>query len=329
MVKLKDVHFSDIIFNNNGTVLIRNLQGMPRTLGLMPRELLEDTKALFMAMKKAEQDLPEFFVIYDTVPYRVAKMITLEGKTYAMRRPFYPVPELNLLGYPKNLIKTLKTLVKLKTGGLFMLAGATSSGKTTAIYSLLQYAIKSTGDILVALEDPPEVPMQGIYNDDSSGMWYQIDVHKYGGYEAALKATMRYNPRYILLGEIRDPSVAHWALRAAVNGHIVMTTIHGSSVAGALLSLLQTASSYSSSDLARSILADGLSGIMFQRLKKVKGLIRPAFEIFFPGVNMGVRSKIRSGKFEMLGTEIEMQNSAIQKGESLEWLFDPSHPKNQ
>src|SRR3546814_7354761 len=92
------------------------------------------------------------------------------------------------------------------------------------------------GDVAIAIEDPPELPLDGKHG--RFGRCFQIAVEN-GDFGRALSSTMRYNPRYILLGEIRSPVEASQALRAAINGHIVLTTLHAGSITTALQSMLK------------------------------------------------------------------------------------------
>ncbi|HBA6952318.1 TPA: Flp pilus assembly complex ATPase component, partial [Escherichia coli] len=105
-----------------------------------------------------------FFLYHDNVPYRVSIVETIEGKEYFLRRLNYPTPKLDTLGFDRGLLTTLKSLGK-KSQGLILVAGATGSGKSTSVYSLLTFYLENYGDILISIEDPPEVPSQGKIGD--------------------------------------------------------------------------------------------------------------------------------------------------------------------
>src|SRR5262249_28063342 len=154
----------------------------------------------------------EFFLEADGIPYRVARVWTTQGIGYFLRRPRYPLPALDALGLRPAVVTVLRALGG--HAGLILLVGPTSSGKTTTIYTLLKEYVSTRGDVAVAIEDPPEIPMQGSYGERGQGLWYQIDANAAGGYDIAMIAAMRYNPRYIMLGEIRSPTVANEAIRA-------------------------------------------------------------------------------------------------------------------
>ena len=118
--------------------------------------------------------------------------------------------------YFKNLLK--------QDNGLVLFSGATGSGKTTTLYSLLK---SIDGSIIYTIEDPIEV-----VNDK----FVQLQINERIGfdYEAGIKQIMRHDPDIIMVGEIRDDKAAKMALRAANTGHLVLSTIHASSVASTI-----------------------------------------------------------------------------------------------
>ena len=313
--KLLNIQFSDLMLYPDGRGFLRHVAGFKGPIIEVPREYHEDLVRILEAINSEDRG-SEFFLQYDGVPYRVARIDTIKGTGYFMRRPKYPVPKLSTLGLPSAMGEILLNIGT--RSGLILFAGATGSGKSTSMYSLLNQLITDNGDIAVAVEDPPEIPVQGVYGDRGQGLWYQVDANAVGGFETAMIAAMRYNPRYIMLGEIRSPSVANEAIRAAVNGHLVLATIHGSSLLGAIMVLQQIAAAGAGSqELARSILADGLSAIIYQELRpdpENLGQRKLHADILCLGNDYGMRAKIRSGKLEQLTTDIDAQKRRIQQG---------------
>lgn len=113
-----------------------------------------------------------------------------------------------------------------KTKGIIITTGPTGSGKTTTLYSLLNKLNKPDVKI-ITIEDPIEYHLEGV-------MQTQINVD--GGYTfaSALRSLMRQNPNVIMVGEIRDDETARVAIEAANTGHLVLSTIHANSAAGAI-----------------------------------------------------------------------------------------------
>ncbi len=315
---LREIFFSDLLISDNGYFL-RYLEGESEPVIKLPMAYMDDALALRsdLERKYKEEGKKEFFYSYMDIPYRVAVVATIDGEGYFLRRLKLPVPNINTLGFPDATLATLKSLGKSR-GGLILVAGATGSGKSTSIYSLLTEYVSVYGDVIISIEDPPELPVQGSYNN--RGIWYQVDAVQAGGYLPAMIAAMRYNPRYIFLGEIRSSETAREAIRAAVNGHLVVSTIHGNSIQGAIFALQQIAlGSDADLGLVRSILGDGLLAVLYQELAFTSlGTRHLKSELLYVGGVPSMVSKIRSGKLELLSNEIEAQKIMLSKGINLQ-----------
>ncbi|HBA7959816.1 TPA: Flp pilus assembly complex ATPase component, partial [Escherichia coli] len=316
MKRISELNFADLLICQSGCYF-RYLQGQNLPLVNVPIDYDSEIQLLKMKLDSfnSEQNSEDsFFLYHDNVPYRVSIVETIEGKEYFLRRLNYPTPKLDTLGFDRGLLTTLKSLGK-KSQGLILVAGATGSGKSTSVYSLLTFYLENYGDILISIEDPPEVPSQGKIGD---GIWFQIDAKTAGGYDRGMVAAMRYNPKYIFMGEIRTPTAAREAIRAAINGHLVVTTIHANSVAGAIFALQQIAASGSDIELARAILSDGLLCVLHQRLDFTStGNRKLKTEFLYTKDTPSILSKVRSGKLELLNSDIEMQKIKLSKGMSL------------
>lgn len=139
--------------------------------------------------------------------------------------PFY---QLSL--FPNTSIKLI-SLMK-HAHGLVILTGPTGSGKTTTLYSLLSEASQMINRHVITLEDPIE---------KQSDTVLQIQVNEKAGisYASGLKAILRHDPDIIMVGEIRDQETAEIAVRAALTGHLVLTTMHTRDAKGAIYRLLE------------------------------------------------------------------------------------------
>lgn len=115
--------------------------------------------------------------------------------------------------------------------GLFLVTGATGSGKTTTLYSLTSHCVKELGRHVISLEDPVE---------NTHSHLLQIQVNERSGitYSAGLKAILRHSPDVIMIGEIRDAETAKIAVEASLTGHLVLSTIHAKDPVGCLYRLL-------------------------------------------------------------------------------------------
>lgn len=148
----------------------------------------------------------------------------------------------------------LKQLIQ-KPSGLIIICGPTGAGKTTTLYSLINKRQEGQHENVITLEDPVE-------NRDSR--FLQMEINEKAGvtYAAGLKSLLRHDPDLIMLGEIRDSETAKMAVRAALTGRLVMTTLHSSSAAGALKRLYDLG-------LTRHDLQEVVQGICSQRLVNI------------------------------------------------------------
>lgn len=154
-----------------------------------------------------------------TVDFRVSSLPTLFGEGIVLR--ILDQSSLNVdltkLGFEKNTFATLKRCIT-KPQGMLLVTGPTGSGKTVTLYSILNSLNNEDVKILTA-EDPVEFNFKGIN---------QVNVHTEIGmtFAAALKAFLRQDPDIIMVGEIRDMDTAEIAIKAAMTGHLVLSTLH-------------------------------------------------------------------------------------------------------
>ncbi len=153
------------------------------------------------------------------VDFRVSSLPTLFGESIVLRildRSNLNV-DLTKLGFEEQTYTTLKRCIS-RPQGMLLVTGPTGSGKTVTLYSILNSL--NTEDIkILTAEDPVEFNFKGIN---------QVNVHQEVGmtFAAALKAFLRQDPDIIMVGEIRDIETAEIAIKAAMTGHLVLSTLH-------------------------------------------------------------------------------------------------------
>lgn len=118
----------------------------------------------------------------------------------------------------KNQLKKMKNWMN-KSSGLILATGPTGCGKSTTIYALLEHCIQEQTSQVITIEDPIERHIDGLL---------QVEVNEKAGinYHLGLKAALRHDPDIIMIGEIRDEQTAKIAIRAALTGHLVISTVH-------------------------------------------------------------------------------------------------------
>ena len=162
---------------------------------------------------------------------RVATYPTVTGEKIVLRL-FAPASGKNLdqLELPPEAVAQLK---KFLTGhaGLLLLTGPAGSGKTTTIYACLRHLAGQSGRHVITIEDPVEQIIDGVM---------QTEVNEAGGLNFAVAARhlLRQDPQVLVIGEIRDDETAALAVRAALTGHLVISTLHAGSCHGVMERLL-------------------------------------------------------------------------------------------
>lgn len=136
--------------------------------------------------------------------------------------------ELSDLGFSQKHLDTVQSWLK-GIAGMFVVVGPTGTGKTTTLYALL-HELKMLEQSVVTIEDPVEYKIAGINQ-------MQVDVRRNFTFSEGVKAMLRMDPDFMLLGEIRDSVSAHAAVDAAGSGKILLSTLHSRDAAGAITSL--------------------------------------------------------------------------------------------
>ena len=186
------------------------------------------------------------------VDFRVSTLPTLHGENIVLRildrqKGIVALDQLGLAGAD---LAVLKNMV-MRPEGLILVTGPTGSGKTTTLYSILQYLNVESLNIMT-LEDPVEYPTSMI-RQTSANATAKLD------FADGIRSILRQDPDVILVGEIRDEDSADMALRAAMTGHKVFSTLHSNSAVGAVPRLLDLG-------IKPGLLAGNIIGVIAQRL---------------------------------------------------------------
>lgn len=156
---------------------------------------------------------------------RVSILPTLYGEKIVLRLLGSDASHIQIekLGFTSDEIERYQLAIK-KPNGIILISGPTGSGKTTTLYATLKQLNKPTNNI-VTIEDPIEYTLDGVN---------QVQLKEEIGltYTEALRTFLRQDPDIIMLGEIRDAQTAQMAIRAALTGHLVLSTIHTNSAWG-------------------------------------------------------------------------------------------------
>jgi general secretion pathway protein E/type IV pilus assembly protein PilB len=188
------------------------------------------------------------------VSFRVASQPTIHGENIVLRildkqKALLPLEQ---LGFSETNIRLLHKALK-RPEGVIIVTGPTGSGKSTTLYSILSYI--NTMDVnIMTLEDPVEYSLPIIRQSsirENSGM----------DFASGVKSLMRQDPDIIFVGEVRDEATATMAIRAAMTGHQVFTSLHTNDAVGAIPRLIDIG-------VTSRMLAGSIIGIVAQRLAR-------------------------------------------------------------
>ncbi len=191
---------------------------------------------ILAGMKIDEKRIPQdgrfnFQSEYGEVDLRISSLPTVNGEKIVMRllKKTDKVPTLSELGLRGKALTTLEDAIRIPHG-IILATGPTGSGKTTTLYSILTM-VNSPKVNIVSLEDPVEYQIGGVN---------QVQINPQAGltFASGLRSFLRQDPNIIMVGEIRDDETADLAVQAALTGHLVFSTVHTNSAAGALPRLL-------------------------------------------------------------------------------------------
>lgn len=307
-----DAKFSDLYITPDKTCYIWSGKS---NSGLKVAKFVDLQEFINAVIEKYDGHNASYSLQFKGRDYRIERTVALKGEQYCARKMPTSIPNLEKLGLPGGIYRQLLTLGD--KSGLILIAGATGTGKSTTISALLKKYLQTEGGYAFTIEDPIEMPLDGIYEtiNGDLGLCKQTTPPN-GKWEEGIKSALRSKPRYIYLGEIRSPEAAEELLRAATSGHLVFSTIHANNVADAVNALAKyAASSGISEELAYGLMANGLLACIHQNLVGSPKRLRAEALFANPNIHGGcaVRTMLKSGKLS-IATLLEQQKTKMEKG---------------
>ena len=257
--KASDIHFDPL--DNFVKIRIR-IDGSLIDYAMVPNEYKQNliTRVKILSgMNITETRLPQDGAIKITIEsaeldMRVSSLPTNLGEKLVIRIMDYKsnMNGIENLDFNKQNYEKVLEMIN-KPNGIILVTGATGTGKSTTVYSILQ-RINHEEVNLITVEDPIEMDLPGVN---------QVQVNSDIGLTFAntLRSILRQDPDIIMIGEIRDSETAKIAVRASITGHLVLSTIHTNNSLTTIERLLDM-------DVERYLLASALSGIISQRLAR-------------------------------------------------------------
>lgn len=232
-----DIHLSpaqgcySVIFRKYGKMYTKG--ELPQELAIRMITYYKFLSALDISEKRKPQsgafqkEIEQFIYAFriSTLPSVLAK----ESLVIRILKQNMAIP-LAELSYDPAAVRKIEQLVQHRQG-LLLFSGATGSGKSTTLYSLMHYCCTELKRHVITLEDPVEKNYEQIV---------QIQVNERAGvtYAEGLRAILRHSPDVIMIGEIRDAETAQIAVEAALSGHLVLSTIHAKNTVNCLYRLM-------------------------------------------------------------------------------------------
>jgi general secretion pathway protein E len=258
--KVSDIHIE--VGENKGEVRFR-IDGMLSKNADLEKKVvsliisrIKVISNLDISEKRIPQDgRTQIKIAGETLDIRVSILPTFFGERVVMRLLMQSnqIPQITELGFDETIIDDVRRLLR-SSHGIILVTGPTGSGKTTSLHSFLR-EVESPEKNLITVEDPVEYK-----SDDIS----QIQVNEKVGltFASALRSILRQDPDVIMIGEIRDEETANIAVRAALTGHLVFSTLHTNSAAA-------TISRLADMGIEPFLISSSLLGILAQRLVRV------------------------------------------------------------
>jgi twitching motility protein PilT len=302
-----DYDFTDIYVSRDGAFLAG--PGLDQNPIPAPDSLKDWFEHLFeVCHQRAQQSRsPEFRLKHEGMNFRASLLEAEQGPVYVLRKLPDRIPDIHSLTIRDFYIDSLS---QPDLNGLIVIAGAFGSGKTTTCSSLIVERLRQHGGVCVALEDPPEMPLEGKHGD---GVCYQTWV-KEGGFASATRQAARWAPDVIYIGEIRDAETAMEALKASINGRLIVATVHANSVSMAAERLFTLAKSAGGdADDISGLLASGLACLYHQSLKRTSTDVYPEIEFLWCKDEHSVGSLIKKRDFRALGDEVTIQRNQMMR----------------
>lgn len=213
--------------------VIREIDQMSKVLHFPIISRIKIISSLDISEHRLPQD-GRFKTILDgdkEVDFRVNVLPTAFGEKIVLRvlDKNSAMLDVDKLGFEPAALEHLKECAA-RPHGLILTCGPTGSGKTTTLYSILKH-IDSPGKNIVTVEDPVEYQMQGIN---------QVNVKPGTGlsFTSALRSILRQDPDVILIGEIRDSETLDIAIKAALTGHLVLSSLHTTTASGSIIRIM-------------------------------------------------------------------------------------------
>ena len=258
-LKASDIHFDPM---ETGLKIRIRIDGTLQDYSMVPlyieKNMITRIK-IISGMNITESRIPQDGAIKNSidnidVDLRVSCLPTNLGEKIVIRILDYKMSAAGLeeLNFSETNLEKVKKMIDIPNG-IILVTGATGTGKSTTVYSILQ-RLNTEDSNIITVEDPIEMNIEGINQ-------VQVNADVGLSFASALRSILRQDPDIIMIGEIRDDETAKIAVRASITGHLVLSTIHTNNS-------LNTIERLTDMNVERYLLGAALAGIISQRLAR-------------------------------------------------------------
>ena len=258
-LKASDIHFDPL---ETGLKIRIRIDGILQDYSMVPlyieKNMITRIK-IISGMNITESRIPQDGAIKNSidnidVDLRVSCLPTNLGEKIVIRILDYKMSAAGLeeLNFSETNLEKVKKMIDIPNG-IILVTGATGTGKSTTVYSILQ-RLNTEDSNIITVEDPIEMNIEGINQ-------VQVNADVGLSFASALRSILRQDPDIIMIGEIRDDETAKIAVRASITGHLVLSTIHTNNS-------LNTIERLTDMNVERYLLGAALAGIISQRLAR-------------------------------------------------------------
>ena len=236
-----DIHFEPTA---EGLVIKYRLDGLLVIMETLPKAVSDNCVArlkVLGGLLTYRNDIPQEGriesaegVYQDVTDLRLAIFPTIHGQRAVVRVLYQndQLVDLEQLGFPASVLGHLQAFAH-QSQGILLLTGPAGTGKSTTLAALMRTMLQVTpGRSIVTLEDPVEIRIPGVTQ-------VQITPHGDMTFPVALRSLLRQDPQVLMIGEIRDAETARIGVEAGLTGHLLASTLHSGTPAGALLRLVE------------------------------------------------------------------------------------------